>query len=130
MKIDRQVLDQLSEEAKRNPRLRQAYDLRTDTCDNSQRMLNALEPGTVIPVHRHRDTTETLVMVRGSLREFLYDDEGNVTDTIELAAGAECSVLQIEKGCWHSLECMESGTVIFEAKNGAYAPLTDEDVMK
>lgn len=128
MKIEQQLLDRLSEEARNNPRLRTNYDLRTGSSDRSQRMLNALEPGTVVPVHRHRDTTETLVVVRGRLRELLYNDQGELTDSFEMAADGECPVLQIEKGQWHSLECLESGTVIFEAKDGAYAPLPAEDV--
>lgn len=128
MKIEQQLLDRLSEEARNNPRLRTNYDLRTDHNDQSQRMLNALEPGTVVPVHRHRDTTETLVVVRGRLRELLYNDQGELTDSFEMAASGACPVLQIEKGQWHSLECLESGTVIFEAKDGAYAPLPAEDV--
>lgn len=128
MKIEQQFLDWLSAEARKNPRLRTNYDLRTGCDDQSQRMLNVLEPGTVVPVHRHRNTTETLVVVRGRLRELLYNDQGKLTDSIEMAAGGECPVLQIEKGQWHSLECLESGTVIFEAKDGAYAPLPAEDV--
>lgn len=128
MKIEQQLLDRLSEEARKNPRLRTNYDLRTGNDDQSQRMLNALEPSTVVPVHRHRNTTETLVVVRGRLRELLYNDQGELTDSFEMAAGGACPILQIEKGQWHSLECLESGTVIFEAKDGAYAPLPAEDV--
>ena len=93
-------------------------------------MLNALEPGTVIPIHRHRDTAETMIVIRGRLKELLYDDDGNLIDCFEMSATEECPILQIEKGQWHSLECLESGTVIFEAKNGAYVPLTEMDILK
>ena len=92
-------------------------------------MLNALEPGTELPIHRHTKSTET-IMVRGSLKEFFYDDEGNLTDTIYLQAGGENPMLQIPVGQWHSLEVLEEGTVVFEAKNGKYEPLKEEELMK
>lgn len=79
MIIDKQLFDSLSAQAKVNPRLRQNYDLRNSENDNSQRMLNALEPGTVMPIHRHRNSSETVVIVRGSLIERFYDVEGNIT---------------------------------------------------
>ena len=82
MKINKELLDNLTAQAKANPRLRQSFDLRTTSEDNSQRMLNAMEPGTVMPIHRHRNTSETMVMVRGKLIERLYDDVGNLTDEI------------------------------------------------
>ena len=130
MIIDKQLLDTFSAQAKASPRLRQAYDLRNTPQDNSQRMLNALEPGTVMPIHRHRNTSETVVIVRGSLIERFYDDEGNVTEEVLMVPGGENSVVQVEKDRWHSLECLESGTVLFEAKDGAWEPLAEEDRMK
>lgn len=130
MIIDKQILDTLSSQAKASPRLRQAYDLRNTPEDNSQRMLNALEPGTVMPIHRHRNTSETVVIVRGSLIERFYDEKGNITEEVLMAAGGENPVVQVEKGRWHSLECLESETVLFESKDGKYEPLVDEDIMK
>lgn len=129
MKITKELLDELSQKAQQSPRLRVAMDMRTDANDQSQRMLNALEPGTAVPVHRHRHTTETMIVLRGRLMELLYDEEGNLTDRFEMAAGSACAMIQLEKGQFHSLECLESGTVIFEAKDGAYAPLPEEDVL-
>lgn len=123
MIIDNELLDRLSAQAKANPRLRQNYDLRTTPEDGSQRMLNALEPGTVMPIHRHTRSTETMVMIRGSLKEYFYDNDGNLTDTILLQAGGPVPALQIPVGAWHSLEVLEEGTVIFEAKDGKYEPL-------
>ena len=120
MIIDSKILDDLSAQAKSNPRLRQSLDLRTSPNDNSQRMLNALEPGTIMPIHRHRNTSETMVMLRGSLIECLYDDNGELIDEILMKPNAEHSIIQLDKGQWHSLKCLESGTVIFEAKDGAY----------
>ncbi len=130
MKIDQSVLDTLSALAKVSPRLRQNFDLRNSENDNSQRMLNALEPGTVMPIHKHRQTSETVVIVRGSLIERFYDEEGNVTEEVLMVSGGENPVVQIEKGRWHSLECLESNTVLFEAKDGAWEPLAEEDIMK
>lgn len=129
MKISNQLLDTLSAQAKANPRLRQSYDLRTTPEDKSQRMLNALEPGTIMPIHRHRNTSETMVMVRGKLIERFYDDNGIITDEFVMAPCGEYPMVQIEAGQWHSLEVLEEGTVIFEAKDGAYAPLTEEDMI-
>ena len=145
MIIDKSLLDTLSAQAKASPRLRQAYDLRNTPEDNSQRMLNALEPGTVMPIHRHRKSSETICMVRGKMVMRLYDDNGNVTDEFVMAPislhslpsilEGECNeptipMVQVEAGQWHSLEVLEEGTVIFEAKDGRYEPLIGEDIMK
>ena len=129
MIIDQKLLDTLSAQAKANPRLRQSLDLRTTPDDKSQRMLNALEPGTIMPIHRHRNSSETMVMVRGALKEYLYDDEGQLTTEIIMRPNSENSIIQIEKGQWYSLECLEPNTIIFEAKDGQYEPLTQSDIM-
>lgn len=129
MIIDNNFLDFLSAQAKVNSRLRQSFDLRTTPEDKSQRMLNAMEPGTVMPIHRHRNTSETMVMVRGKLIERLYDNNGNVTEEILMEPCGAYPIIQIEAGQWHSLEVLESGTVIFEAKDGKYMPLTEEDII-
>lgn len=126
-------MDSLSQQA--NPRLRQSYDLRTTPDDQSQRMLNALEPGTELPIHRHRHSSETMVVIRGSVTELFYNDEGTLTDAITVAAIHNPSnpqsvpMIQIEKGQWHSLKCNEPDTIIFEAKDRAYEPLNEEDIL-
>ena len=130
MTINNQLLSTLSSRAKVSSRLRQNYDLRNSEEDNSQRMLNALEPGTVMPIHRHRKSSETVVIVRGSLIERFYDEEGNITEEVLMVPGGENPVVQVEKGRWHSLECLEPNTVLFESKDGAYEPLPEEDIMK
>ena len=130
MFISQSLLSTLSSRAKSSPRLRMNYDLRNSEEDNSQRMLNALEPGTVMPIHRHRNTSETVVIVRGSLIERFYDDEGNITEEVLMVPGGENPVVQVEKGRWHNLECLESNTVLFEAKDGAWEPLADEDILR
>ena len=144
MKIDNRLLDELTAQAQASPRLRMNLDLRDSVEDDSQRMLNALEPGTVLPIHRHRTTSETVVILRGRAVQYLYDDAGNETGQVLLAAGAgdphvasllglpEGAVpgMQVEKGQWHRLESLESGTVIVEMKNGAYEPVQECDILK
>ena len=129
MIIDKKLLDDLSAQAKANPRLRQSYDLRTTPDDNSQRMLNALEPGTIMPIHRHKNTSETMVMVRGKLKQRFHDDNGNITDEFIMEPCGQYSIVQIEAGRWHSLEVLEEGTVFFEAKDGTYEPITNDDTL-
>ena len=129
MIIDQKLMDSLSRQAKESPRLRQAVDLRTAPDDQSQRMLNALEPGTIMPIHRHRNTSETMVMIKGKLIERFYDDDGNITEEFVLEPCGQYPMVQIEAGQWRSLEVLEEGTVIFEAKDGAYVPLTEEDII-
>lgn len=127
MVIDNRKLDELSAQAKANPRLRQAMDLRNSPEDLSQRMLNALEPGTEMPIHRHLGSSETCVCIRGHFEELFYDENGNLMHTIDMVPGGV--VLNIDKGQWHSLRCLESGTVLLEAKDGAYEPLSDTDIL-
>ena len=129
MIIDVSLLNGLTEQAKENPRLRQNYDMRNSEYDGSQRMLNALEPGTVMPIHRHRSSSETMIVIKGSLKEYFYDDMGNVIGEWLCAPNTDCVGLNVPAGQWHNLVCLESGTVLFEAKDGAWEPLKDEDVM-
>ena len=130
MIIDQKLLDELTCKAKESPRLRAAYDLRTTPEDGSQRILNAVEPGTELPIHRHRNTTETMVVLRGRVRQYYYDDEGHLTNSFELAPISNIVGMSVPVGQWHALESLESGSVILETKDGAYAPLTDEDILK
>ena len=128
MVITKEILDELTAKAKENPRLRCNLDMRNSADDQSQRMLNALEPGTVMPIHRHKGSSETCICIHGHFEEYFYDSDGRLTDTIDMVPGGV--VLNIEKGQWHSLKCLESGTVLFEAKDGAYQPLSPEDIME
>ena len=127
MIIDQHTLDELTAQAKASPRLRMNLDLRTTPADGSQRMLNAIEPGTVMPIHRHRTSSETVVCVRGHFEEYFYDAEGRLTDTIDMYPGGP--VINIPLGQWHSLKSLESGTVLLEAKDGPWEPLGEGDVM-
>ena len=127
MIIDQHILDELTAEAKGSPRLRMNLDLRNSPADASQRMLNAIEPGTVLPIHRHRSTSETVVCIRGHFEEYFYDEAGNRTDVIDMRPGG--NVLNIPAGQWHSLESLESGTVLIEVKDGPYEPISQEDIL-
>lgn len=127
MIIDNQFLDALTEQAKASPRLRMNFDLRNSPEDKSQRMLNAIEPGTVLPIHRHRFSSETVVCLRGHFEEYFYDDSGRLTETIDMVPGGK--VINIPLGQWHNLKSLESGTVLLEVKDGAWEPLAPEDVL-
>ena len=105
-------------------------DLRNSDADSSQRMLNAIEPGSVVPVHRHRGTSETLVVLRGRVVEEYYSSEGVLEASYELAAGGPVCALNIPAGQWHTLRALESGTVILEMKDGPYEPIGVADVME
>lgn len=122
MVIDKELLDNLTEQAKASQRLRQHYDLRNSPEDHSQRILNALEPGTVLPIHRHPESSETVIMLRGKGRWNYYDDNGNLTETFLLSADGDLRGLSVPKGQWHNTECLESGTVILECKDGKWIP--------
>lgn len=130
MVIDNKILDDLSAQAKANPRLRQAMDLRNSPEDLCQRMLNALEPGTVMPIHRHHASSETVVLLRGKIEWVFYDDNGNKTESVVLDANGDVRCINVEKARWNSLECLESGSVLLESKDGKYEPLMEEELLK
>ena len=127
MIIDQQALDELTARAKDSLRLRMNLDLRNSPADQSQRMLNAIEPGTVLPIHRHRTTSETVVCIRGHFEEYFYDVSGVRTAVVDMVPGG--NVLNIPAGWWHSLRSLESGTVLLEVKDGAYEPIGEEDIL-
>lgn len=130
MKIDKELLDNLTAQAKASPRLRMHYDLRNTPEDNSQRILNAMEPGTVLPIHRHRGSSETVVMLRGKGKWYFYDDKGNLTESFVISADGDMKGISVPKGQWHNCESLESGTVILECKDGVWEPLAEEDILK
>lgn len=147
MEFNKDFLGKLFEQATMNPRLRQSFDLRTSSADTSQRILNALLPGTVVPIHRHENTTETVVCLCGKLDEVIYEevvtyekdapkalpmaiDAHDVTRKVEYREVRRIQLCpaeakygcQIPKGAWHTVEVIEP-SVIFEAKDGAYKGL-------
>ena len=131
MVISQSTLDALTAQAKVSPRLRMNLDLRNSPEDKSQRMLNAIEPGSPMPIHRHRNSSETVVCLRGRLVEEFYDDlERMCTDAIELSPNGSIVAINIPIGQWHTIRALESGTVLLECKDGQYEPLGDEDILR
>ena len=125
MQINKELLERLFEQAKESPRLRMNYDLRTSSADTSQRMLNALLPGTEVPIHRHEDTAETVVCLCGRLEEMIYEEmpDGSFNEVSRhLLCPSEGKYgIQIPAGAWHTILVLEP-SVIFEAKDGAFVP--------
>jgi len=131
MKITQAILDELTAKAKESPRLRMNLDLRNDENDSSQRMLNAIEPGSPLPIHRHQETSETVVCLRGRLVEEYYDELERVCiETVELSPNGPVVAVNIPAGQWHTVRSLESGTCILEMKNGSYEPLSDADILR
>ena len=131
MIITQALLDKLTEQAKASPRLRMNIDLRNSADDKSQRMLNAIEPGSPMPIHRHQKTSETVVCLRGRLVWEFYDElERICIDTIELTPNGPIVALNVPAGQWHSVKALESGSVILECKEGAYEPQSPEDILE
>jgi len=129
MIIDKILLDQLTAKAMESPRLRMNMDLRDTPEDQSQRMLNAIEPGTVIPVHRHTMTSEDVVILRGKAEEVFFDEQGNETGRWRLEPGGEIPAIHVPMGQYHTCQSLESGTVIIEFKNTKYNPETTEEFL-
>lgn len=130
VEITQALMDRLTEQAKASPRLRMNMDLRNSADDKSQRMLNAIEPGSPMPIHRHQKTSETVVCLRGKLVWEFYDElERICTDYIELTPNGQVVALNVPAGQWHTVKALESGSVILECKEGAYEPQRDEDVL-
>ena len=137
-------MDDLTAQAKASPRLRMNLDLRNSADDQSQRMLNAIEPGSPLPIHRHRKSSETVVCLRGRLVEEFYQEvqgsgfkvqgvqepKAELVERIELSPNGQVVALNIPAGQWHTVQALESGTVILEMKNGKYEPTQDCDVLK
>ena len=129
MLIDKKLLDEVTERAKGSERLRMNYNLHDSLESKAQRLLNALEPGTLLPIHRHRHTAETYIVLRGCIRVMFYNNERVITDQFLVRPDQRVYGVHIPAEQWHTLEVLESGTVIFEVKDGPYAPLGEEDVL-
>ena len=130
MKITQALLDELTAQAKASPRLRMNMDLRNSAEDGSQRMLNAIEPGSPLPIHRHQKTSETVVCLRGRLVWEFYDESERIcTERIELSPNGPVVALNVPAGQWHTVKALESGSCILEVKDGAYEPIGPEDIL-
>lgn len=130
MLIDNNLLDQVTGQAKESERLRMNYNLHESLDAKAQRLLNALEPGTILPIHRHTHTAETYIVLRGSIKVLFYDINKNLVNQYLVNPEEGVYGVHIPSGQWHTLEVMETGTVIFEVKDGPYAPLGEEDILE
>lgn len=129
MILTQTIIDDVSSKAKVSPRLRMNYNLHESFEDSVQRMFNALEPGTVIPIARHPYSSETLIMLRGKIRVLIYDDNKNVIEDVVIASNSANFGYHIPKGTWHRVESLEVGTVCFETREGPYSPVAEEDIL-
>ncbi|WP_251623250.1 WbuC family cupin fold metalloprotein [Odoribacter lunatus] len=128
MIIDEILLDDVCAQAKHSERLRMNYNFHDSLDAKAQRLLNALEPGTILPIHRHRHTAETYILLRGRIDVVFYNNAGGVTERFELNPQENKYGVHIPKGQWHTIEVRES-SVIFEVKDGPYIPIEPEDML-
>ena len=120
--IDEHLLDEVQIKAKDSPRLRMNYNFHQSLDDKCHRFLNAVEPGTVVPIHRHPTKDETFVLLRGRVRVTTHHDDGSVLESVILNPNEGLYGVDIPKGVWHKVESLESGSVIFECKEGPFVP--------
>lgn len=128
--INEDLLNEVTQQAKESPRLRMNHNLHDSLESKAQRLLNALEPGTVLSIHRHPNTAETYILLRGKIKVMFYNDRKEMTESILLDPMAGGYGVHIPANQWHTLEVMESGTVIFEVKDGPYMPLEKENILE
>lgn len=125
MIIDSKLLDEVSAQAKASPRLRMNFNFHQSLDEKCHRMLNAVEPGTDIPIHKHPDKDESFVILRGKVRSTTYNDDGSVIDSVVLSHEDGIYGVDIPKGVWHKLESLEPASVIYECKSGPYSNVND-----
>jgi cupin fold WbuC family metalloprotein len=130
MVIDKKLLDNVSEQAKESPRLRMNYNFHHSLDELCHRMLNAVEPGTDVPIHRHPTKDESFVILRGKIRLTTYNDDGSIIESVVLCQEDGVFGVDIPKGVWHKLESLESGSVIFECKQGPFVPHEEEGILE
>ena len=128
--IDNKLIDSVVAQAKESPRLRMNYNFHESLDDKCHRLLNALEPGTVVPVHRHPTKDESFVVLRGKIRVNTYNDAGQVTESVVLSPADGKYGVDIAKNVWHGVECLESGSVIFEVKEGPFVPHDKDGILE
>lgn len=129
MLLTDEILNKLSQEAKHSQRLRKNFNLHESIEDKVQRMFNAMEPGTIVPIHRHPSASETMLLLRGSLIVRYYDNDGKKQKEFVIKANSDTFGIHVPKGIWHGVEVLTEGTVMLEVKEGPYRPLSDKDLM-
>ena len=120
MVIDKKLLDKVTAQAKASPRLRMNYNFHQSLDEKCHRFLNAVEPGTEVPIHKHPTKDETFVILRGKVRVTTHNDDGSIIDEVVLCPEEGKYRINIPKGVWHKLECIEKNSVIFECKEGPF----------
>ena len=128
--IDDKLIEDVIAQAKESPRLRMNYNFHQSLDDKCHRLLNALEPGTVVPIHRHPTKDESFVLLKGMIRVNLFDDAGKVTESVILNPSDDVYGVDIPKNVWHNVECLESGSVIFEVKEGPFVPHDKDGILQ
>lgn len=128
--IDKSLLDTVTSGAKESNRLRMNYNFHDSLNAPCQRLLNALEPETIVPIHRHQHTSETYILLRGKLRMMFYNDDKEIIEETILSSESANYGIHIPAGVWHAMEVLASGTVIFETKDGPYMPIQECDILK
>ena len=128
--IDKSLLDTVTSGAKESNRLRMNYNFHDSLDAPCQRLLNALEPETIVPIHRHQHTSETYILLRGKLRMMFYNDDKEIIEETVLSSESANYGIHIPAGVWHAMEVLASGTVIFETKDGPYMPIQECDILK
>ena len=130
MTIDNQELDSLTEQAKVSPRLRMNLNFHQSLDEKCHRFLNALEPGTVVPIHHHPTKDETFILLRGKVRVTTHNDDGSIIEDVILSPEEGRYGMNIPKGVWHKVESLESGSILFECKEGPFVPHEVEGVIE
>lgn len=128
--IDKKLINEVKAKAKVSPRLRMNYNFHQSLDDKCHRFLNALEMGTVIPVHHHVTKDETFILLMGKVRVNIYNDDGEVVESVVLSIEEGRYGVDIPKNTWHGLECLESGSVIFEVKEGPFVEHEIDGILK
>lgn len=129
MLINKHLLDKVSVQAKESERLRMNYNFHDRLDAKAQRLLNAMEPGTELAIHRHQNTAETYMVIRGSIKVIYYNEKKEVIDTFIIDPKKDEYGIHIPIGQWHTLEVLEKDTVIFEVKDGPYMAFKEEDIL-
>ncbi len=129
MIINTELLDKVSEQAKASPRLRMNYNFHHSLDEKCHRFLNAVEPGTEVPIHRHPTKDETFVILRGKVSVTTHNDDGSIVEDVVLCPEGGRYGVNIPKGVWHKLEAIESNSVIFECKEGPFVPHEEDGIL-
>ena len=130
MLLTSKILEETSKKAKESPRLRMNWNIHQSSVDSVQRMFNALEPGTIVPIARHPESAETLIILKGRLRVLIFDERKNILEDVIISPSTENIGYHIPKGVWHQVQSLEEGTICFETREGPYTPVVEDDLMK